>query len=35
LYNLWGGGVFGRGAGSKPRDVLIKSEIELNQYLNL
>ncbi|HUB61180.1 MAG TPA: DNA translocase FtsK 4TM domain-containing protein [Puia sp.] len=35
MDQLEAAGVVGPGAGSKPRDVLIKSEIELNQYLNL
>jgi len=35
MDQLEAAGVVGPGAGSKPRDVLIKSEMELNQYLNL
>ncbi len=34
MDQLEAAGVVGPGAGSKPRDVLIKSEMELNQYLN-
>ncbi|HET6256566.1 MAG TPA: DNA translocase FtsK [Puia sp.] len=35
MDQLEAAGVVGPGAGSKPRDVLIKTEMELNQYLNL
>ena len=34
MDQLEAAGVVGPGAGSKPRDVLIKSEMELNHYLN-
>jgi len=34
MDQLEAAGVVGPGAGSKPRDVLIKTEMELNQYLN-
>jgi DNA segregation ATPase FtsK/SpoIIIE, S-DNA-T family len=34
MDQLEAAGVVGPGMGSKPRDVLIKSEIELDQYLN-
>jgi len=35
MDQLEAAGVVGPGAGSKPRDVLIKTEMELNQYLHL
>jgi len=34
MDQLEAAGVVGPGLGSKPRDVLIKSEMELEQYLN-
>ena len=34
MDQLEAAGVVGPGQGSKPRDVLIKSEMELDQYLN-